>query len=303
VTGAIAASALFFFLVFLAKKVEFVPEVAQQDGFARGTLTSLELERGRPVYFEVTGEADTVSAGRKPDPGTLPPDALDQIFGNGKEKTHAIVIHLDRGIGIDSAVIGSRYNLRGVEHIDLRNEGDSLKPAYDAQHLPRFLFLGAGLMTLATLLVLWKRLPDLMRRAAWVLRSLIGPRVLLTGVHYVPSEGPIVLVLTTSDPALHAAVRSATDRYTRIFMGDPAQGVPAASLLTEGGIAGVVLDGPKGDELLRNLSQRHGFDIVPVYAVHEAGKLLVAFGPPVPGSILHDTLRAKIDEARTLRYV
>src|SRR5262249_34426840 len=56
VTGAIAASVLFAALVGLAKKVEFVPKVPEEDNFIRGELVRLDLHRGRPVYFEVQPE-------------------------------------------------------------------------------------------------------------------------------------------------------------------------------------------------------------------------------------------------------
>ena len=294
VTGAIAASSLFFFLVFLAKKVEFIEPVTQQDRFAHGILTELEIERGRPVFFDV----NSVTGGRKPDPNAQPPKALDQIFGDAKPGG-AIVIHLDRGIVIGDEVIVSRYVLRGVEHLDVRRQGDELKAAYDARHLPRFLFLGAGLMTLATLLVLWKRLPDLMWRAGTVLRSLKGPHVLMSGGHHLPGDGPIVLALTAHDPLLHATVRSATDRRTRIFGADPLLAETAAEVLRHGDIVGIVLDGPKGDELLHAVAARQAFDIVPVYAVHENRTLIIAFGEPIAASTPPDIVRLRIEALRS----
>ena len=52
----------------------------------------------------------------------------------------------------------TRYELAGVAHYDIRPAGAPPHPDYDQRHLPRFLFVGAALMTLLTLLVLWRPL-------------------------------------------------------------------------------------------------------------------------------------------------
>lgn len=302
VTGAIAASALFFFLVFLAKKVEFVEMVPAEDGWANGKLTRLDLERGRPVYFEVKQDVGIRAGGRQPDPSAPLPDVWDQIFGGSQPKdgSMAIAIHLDRGIGVDESVIVSRYVLRGVEHFDIRDDDEPLKPAYDAQHLPRFLFIGAGLMTLATLLVLWIRLPDLMNRAGRVWKGLFGQRAVVTGIHNIPSDGPVVMITMSTDVAVHAAILSATDRHTRFFDGDSRQVEAAGRMLHRGGMVGIALDGAKREEFLLALASQISFEIVPVGTDHQDGQLIIGFGHPVEMTIGADELREKIHAARTV---
>lgn len=298
VTGAIVASSLFFFLVFLAKKVEFIEKVPQEDGYATGELTKLELERGRPVYFEVTQDGREISGGRALQPDAPPPNVFDQIFGGGKPKdgSAAFVIHVDRGIGVGNPVIVSRYVLRGVEHLDIREQGEGLKPAYDAQHLPRFLFIGAGVMTLLTLLVLWWRMPDLPRRARWVVKCITGPRVIIHGVHHVPSTGATVLATTNAEADMHAAIRSATDRSTRFLQTEPIEA--AERLLERGDIVGIVLDGQKGDDLLRTLARRQAIRIVPVFAESENGARLIGLGEPLDGSATIEEIHTAIENAR-----
>ena len=53
VTGAIAASVMFFGLVWAAKKLEFLPRVPATDRVAEGTFVEHDYLRGRPVYFKV----------------------------------------------------------------------------------------------------------------------------------------------------------------------------------------------------------------------------------------------------------
>ncbi len=299
VTGATVASALFFFLVFLAKKVDFIETVPVESNCARGRLTALEMLRGRPKYFEVEQAGRTFAGGNKPDPNKPPPTALEQIFGRSRPRSRApVVIHLDRDVELGSAVIVSRYVLRGVEHLDVRGENDPLTVEYDAQHLPRFLFIGAGLMTLATLLVLCQRLPDLPQRSVWVMGNLFGPRVVLSGIQNLPSEGATVLAITNPDPGLHGAIRSATDRYTCFVNDDPSQLELAAFRLSKGAIVGVVLDVEKGNEFLRLLGARSTIEIVPVFAQRENGAFIVSFGPKLDTFVSMNELQMKIAEAR-----
>lgn len=302
VTGAIAASALFFFLVFLAKKVEFVERVPAEDSWANGNLTRLELERGRPIYFEVTQKDGTRSGGRVPEPNAPVPNVWDQIFGSHQPKdgSMAIAIHLDRGIVVNDPVIVSRYVLRGVEHFDIRDDDDPLKPAYDAQHLPRFLFIGAGLMTLTTLLVLWIRLPDLMRRAARVWKGLFEHRAVITGIHNIPSSGAVALITQSDAENVRGAVLSATDRHTRFVESDAKNVESAVRLMARGGMIGFSLAGAKGEEFLRLLVSKCVFEIVPVGTDRKGEQLIVGFGHPLEMTIGVEELSEMIDAAKSV---
>jgi MFS family permease len=301
VTGAIAASALFFFLVFLAKKVEFVEKVEQQDAVLIGKLTMLDLEHGRPVYFEVEeeGSRQTEHGGYKLDPDAAPASVWDQILGRNHHKPgeRVAVIHVVRGLDVGEAVVVSRYTIHDVEHLTIRRQGEALKPAYDLRRLPRFLFIGAGLMTLATLLVLWWRLPDLLTRSARVFRGFSRARVIITGIQHLPSEGPTVLVATSADVGIHEAIMSATDRWTRFFA-EPHDADTAFAMLVKGHMIGVAIGDPKGDELLRTLAARQNIDIVPVYVSPKGEVPIVGFGKKVAGNTEIDQLGKLIEAAR-----
>jgi len=301
VTGAIAASALFFVLVFTARKVEFVEKVPQTDGYARGQLTALALERGRPVYFEVAQEGgEIVTGGRLPDPGAGPPDVWDQIFGGGRPRNGStpVTIHLRRGVVKGSRVVVCRYQIGGVEHYKIRNFDDDLRPTYDSHCLPRFLFVGAGLMTLVTLLVLWWRLPDLFSRSARVWRGLFGPRVIVAGIHNLPNEGPTILVTANADAAARQAVLSATDRYTKFFSSEPNRIEAALRMLKRGHMIGIDLNGPTSEEFLSAVALQAVVELVPVFTGVEQNSRVVAFGEKVPGSTAIAELRERLEKAR-----
>ncbi len=298
VTGAIAASALFFFLVFLAKRVDFIAKVDVEDNYARGTLSKLQIEHGRPVYFEVDDEFETITGGRPSDPNAAPPNVMDQLFGEARAKNGATVVHLHRGIEPGDAVIVSHSQLRGVEHYRIRGEDESLQPAYDRQHLPRFLFLGAGLMTLATLLLLWRRLPDLFQRSGWLLQSLRGPRAIVNGIDRLPASGPTVLVTAAVASAIHHAMLLATDRYTRVFSGNLSKLGSAVRLLRKGHSIAVVTAAADSEEFLRKLVAEVCIDIVPVYSAVANGVITITFGKAIVSTTPIDEVRHQIQAAR-----
>jgi MFS family permease len=302
VTGAIAASALFYFLVFLAKQVEFVEKVPQTDEVMQGKLVRLELENGRPIYFEVDQDGSGLvrQGGHAPDPNAPRPSVLDQILGRHHRPAgeHATVVHVERGIDVCEPVVVSRYEIGHVEHLRIRRQGEEIKTAYDSRRLPRFLFVGAGLMTLATLLVLWWRLPDLFKRTGRVFRALAGPHAVVEGMHHLPSDGPTVLVTTSTDVIGLEAALSATDRWTRFFS-DPIDANVALTMLARGHMVGVAMDGAKGEELLRALSARQVLDLIPTYISRESATIVVGFGAKVPGDTVLADLRRLIDLARS----
>jgi hypothetical protein len=298
VTGAIGASALFFLLVFLAEKTELTEPIPVESDCAHGRLTKLETLRGRPRYFEVTEGDSVYPGGRKPNPDAVP-NAFEQIFGrNRPRRGPPIVVHVDRHVELGSEVIVSRYDLRGVEHLDVRGRGDPLTVEYDRHHLPRFLFIAAGLMTLGTLVVLRRRMPDLFRRSGWVVRGQFGRPIILSGIHHVPGVGPTVLATGSADPDLQAVIRSAADRSTSFFDGDPKQLDAAAAVLRAGDIVAVVVDAAKGVEFLKLLGGLMPIDIVPVFANKEQDTLMVRFGPKLEAGTPLEELRTKIAAAR-----
>jgi MFS family permease len=297
VTGAILASLLFFVVVFAAERTGLVRRVEPADKFAHGRLTHVELNphTGRPMFFEVTEAGGEVVSG-----GTLDPERA----------VHVVVIELGRGVDLPrdgrpgSAVVVSTYDLRGVQHFLLRAEGKPLPAVHDKQHLSEYLFLGAGLMTLATLLVLRKQMPDLMERTRWFLASFGRGRPLVIGLQHLPHEGPAIVVTNGHRPDELRSVTTATDRFIWLLPPAAAEadlGV-AEQRLREGHLVGLTLAGEGAETWVHRLRQSApGSAVVPVYCggFGSANGLLrrVVFGAPLmePGD-LHAAIERTADE-------
>ena len=185
-------------------------------------------------------------------------------------------IELGWGLKVGSEVVVSRFDLRGVDHVRVRSIDKPLEPYYDSRALPRFLFLGAGLMTLATLLILWRRLPDLHLRAWRVFRAFFGQRLVVMDSHHITPTGPVILLVNTEDKAMLAAIRSGIDRYTTFFTGDMKELQRARELLAAGHIVGVKQNGPASEEFVRTLLAGGG-KTVRVDCYKQPSGLLVKF--------------------------
>jgi hypothetical protein len=182
VTGAISASLLFFVLVKLAHLSGVVPAIPQTDQTMAGELTALEFRHGRVSYFEVEGPEEHHKVGKpnKPEDETI--DLLEEFFED--KEPHRIELdnqdliestgglHARTETELGSQVIVSQYKIRGEEHYRLRAAERPLTPVYDNEGLPRYLFLGASLMTGVILLILCRQLPDFFMRSILWLRSL-----------------------------------------------------------------------------------------------------------------------------------
>jgi MFS family permease len=272
VTGATAASVLFIGLVDLAEWTEFIPRLEQTDRVAEGRLDDLAMLRGRPVYFAV-GE---LAVGRKPTEAERHLHVWDHLFGP-KPARLPPEIEIDREVQVENQVVVSHYVLGPVDHYVVRPAGKPMEPEHDARHLPRFLFLGAGIMTFGVLLVLWWRVRDLPLRAAALVRSAAGPRLTPEGLTRLPGDGPVVLLIETTDPAALRAIHSAVDRSVRVFEPktlDPADLDAARAVLKRGDVVGVLTEAPAGRAFAESLD---GLKL----GVRARGRL-VEFGDPPP---------------------
>jgi hypothetical protein len=294
VTGAIVASLLFFFIVAAAQKTGFVPRLEPTDRFAVGGLTKLEAVRGRPFYAEVRqADGSTVALGH------APTDAdRDDPFGAAP----GYAIDLTRGVAPPvggepgSDVVVSYYDVRGVRLFTVRAAGELLKPAYDYEKLPELLFLGAGLLTFATLMVLRREMPDLYVRARYFLGRLAHDRLQVVGQQHLPTAGPVVLATDARDPTQQRSLVLATDRYTWFLPG--ADGVEdAARVLRRDHLVALALDGQpdaETEQTLRRLVERvPELTVVPV----TSGAARVAFGPAVKPEVGAAELRAAVERA------
>src|SRR5205823_2749536 len=105
-----------------------------------------------------------------------------------------------------------------ITSLRVRRAGEPPRPVYNKKGMPRLLFLSAGLMTLCTLLLLWRLMPDLFLRTLLWLRTDFRYRLEIFGMSRLPSHGPAVVVTNAGgiDPCLR--VLSATDRTTRFLL-------------------------------------------------------------------------------------
>jgi MFS family permease len=210
VTGAIAASILFFLLVLSAKALGVARPVPQTD-ITAGVLDKLQLRRsGHPAYFQV----------RDPDTGK------DRSFGH-QIQTGVTGLSPDgprqrlfvpEDIHDGDQVKVSRYMLRGLEHIEVRPVSEPLADAYDQEMVPRFLFIGASAMTLGILILLCRQLPDFFVRALLWLRSHGRFRFRVSGTNQLPADGPAILATNCERFQESLQVIAATDRYTRFIL-------------------------------------------------------------------------------------
>src|SRR5207248_9139259 len=114
---------VFLFLMFTARKVEFVKKDPQTNGYDHGELTKLQFQRGRAVYFEVAQDDGIVSGGNRPDPNVGPPDVWRQIFGGNRPRNGAAPVTIDVNSGVveRSRVVVCRYQFGGVDHYNIRD--------------------------------------------------------------------------------------------------------------------------------------------------------------------------------------
>jgi MFS family permease len=242
VTGAILASVLFSLVVTGSKKAGLLPRIETTDRIAEGELTSIGLLRGRPVYFKVNGL----------EVGSVPTDEQQQFnvfhhLFDARPVQPPPDIKIDRSVKPHDDVIVSRYHLGDVDHYVIRPAAQAEDEEYDERPLPKFLFLGAGIMTLGVLLVLWRRVRDLPRRAATLLASLIGSRYVLNGLVNVPGDGPVVLLIDTNDAKALQTLTTAVDRYVHVMEPKAADELElelAMRTLHRGDVIGILMSAP-----------------------------------------------------------
>jgi MFS family permease len=317
VVGAITASLVFFGLVLLAKStgvVKPVPDV--QDAYARGELADVRYERGQPVY--------AVIAAQRPDDipaelGSLPTGGEAFALGaylrallNGQAAKQEWVIDLEPGVGqrptAESAgkrVVVARYRVDELVHYAIRPEGTPLQTPYDLAGLPRYLFLGAGLLTLLALLGLLVQMPDLLARGWHLLASLPRRRVEVVGLNRVPADGPVILVARDLATPYRVAIRSVTDRYTHFYPELTEAILPQAShALGQGEVIALAISseaGPLFQQHLQRLQADHDAPVVPVYTGTQAdappgdGPCRVVFGQPMHQPLTVPMLRQQIE--------
>ncbi|MGL4423485.1 MAG: hypothetical protein ACRCZF_22705, partial [Gemmataceae bacterium] len=151
VTGAIAATILFKLVVVGAHSTGLAPEVADRTIIASGPLTKLEFESGRPVYFQMMTEKGLLSGGQEPKEQPVKRSLGEVISHIFEGESRAEVIDLDHRVKAPytatAPVDVSKFTNGGITHYEIVPVGMTPTPDYDNRHLPRYLFVGAAILT------------------------------------------------------------------------------------------------------------------------------------------------------------
>ncbi len=311
VTGAIAATVLFWLMSQAAVVSGLAPQLHTEDVFTGPLGVVLpEGERDRPTSVQVGGERLKASTSALIDP-------VRTSLKQGEEVTVAT------------------YELpEGTTHYHLRPANEPQRPVYDQRRLPSLLFFSVAVMTLLTFFALRSQLPDLFLRTLLWFRRQRRYGLEVAGMDRLPTSGPVILATNAADLDECLSVLSATDRTTRFVLvhaaGDeklswfarklarrdmlavvrearPVDWDEAASraeaALDRKEVVGVPLDGPYPPGWLERLLEKAGPErsalVLPVRVDRwekEPGKgrriYLLAGEPLKPGATLHETRRA-----------
>ncbi|MBI1831197.1 MAG: MFS transporter [Planctomycetes bacterium] len=271
VTGAIAASLLFFALVQLGQRTNITPEIAVTDKVAEGKIlevkyvqhkhgkiesVAIKTAKDGIVRFEAASKWVGADGKDKREKAEAE-DAFFEQFGTHEgvfEETHAVEFAdnyfdvLGNTLKEGDSVIVSGHELRKIRHYRIRMADQPLEPVYDKEGLPRYLFLGAALMTLAILFLLWWKLPDFFVRSLFWFRSLGQFRLKAVGMQHLPTEGPVLLATNCHDLMSCLQLVSATDRTTKVILVEDGEAIPDDGLLRALALrANLIVIRPNGD--------------------------------------------------------
>ena len=341
VTGAIAASILFFLLVKGTQLTGIAVAIEPVDGVAQGVLQGLKKDHGHVIGVKIAKDNGKVVRFKAPPPFTenwfevLWEDEADQAAGVERIALADDLLEvLTGGLQVGDRVVVSKYTLHGIEHFLIRAEGQPLKPVYDYELLPRYLFIGAALMTLGILALLTRTLPDFFIRSLFWLWSLGRFKTREVGLKNLPTTGPVVLVTNCRSLCSGLQLVSVTDRTTKVVLPAgydrsigvgilrtlaarntviemPAPGaLPAAwehvrnlamAALAAGHLLAVAVDGPDDDvqAFLTQVGRDTVAPIVPVFCgvldpVKSTPRVRVVFGQPAKPDAALADLRAEI---------
>ncbi len=311
VIGAIVASLLSFFLVWLAHVTHAAPPMQQQDVYVSRTLTALQFnEHHHPVFFQIETEPGIGNdIGEAPRPNEVP--AIWQLEDEDPRYNNAqILLSQDAIVAWDKAqdqkkegkepapitVTVSRYMVKGIKreipHYYVRLSSEPQPRLYDNRELPRYLFLGAAAMTLGVLFILIWLLPDLFKRSYWVWQSIGRTHISVYGILNLPGHGPVLIATNADAPIDRRNVCWASDRLVHFFNGGDA--TKMLRLLDRHDVVAVTASESNAtgfEKLHAQLSS--DVMIVPVHA----GVAEIKFGKMLPASATLVEVRAAIAKA------
>lgn len=212
VTGAILASILFYVIVKFAHSTGICPPI-QFSVEAQGKLKNLKLEHGRPVEYTLETGSGIAALHKVTQSQTLLLDPLPKKIMEGDE------------------VVVSRYQRGGIEHRRISHPDQATEVIFDNHQLPEYLFLGAALFTLSTLVILRVRMPDLFFRS--VLWTYYFPRCSLRAhnLNSMPGKGPALLIHEGHSIIESFYILAVTDRTARTLFVENHQPEPVPTYL------------------------------------------------------------------------
>jgi MFS family permease len=335
VTGAIAASLLFYTLVFAAQRTGLARSAEQAELLSGVVAGPIQYDKhGRPKAVEVRrDDGEVVRVPPAEEKGeekgvrlSTPDDDLLEILGGRLDVGEAVKVSTVR-------LPPTASRPRAVTYYDVRRADKPLRPAFDNEQVPQYLFVGAALMTVATLLLLRREMPDFFMRSLLWLRSVGRGRLEVSGVNNLPPDGPVLLVTNCDRPAGCLRVLAATDRFTRFVLVEnghadrlppvlgylarrtslavvrPGAGAGALGRALErtlralgrGEVVGLPADGGAAafavDELLRDVQGRLAVTVLPVFCgTAQTGAVTrVVIGMPLPAGTPAEVIRKEIE--------
>ncbi|MHB1423476.1 MAG: MFS transporter [Gemmataceae bacterium] len=213
VTGAILSSVSFFLLVGAAHLTGTTPRVAPSAQIEGELAEPPKYEDGKPVRIVIQSEdrKHVIQAKtRNGHPREIDVETeLIDVFGGG--------------LRAGDRVIDRRYRLASVIYHRVRRAEQEPKPFYDESGLPRLLFFAAASLSLLTLLLLCRQMPDLFLRTLIWMRTQPRYRLEIEGLDHLPDKGPVVLATNARGLEACLHVVSAADRSTRFWSADEEQ--------------------------------------------------------------------------------
>lgn len=262
VTGAIVSSVLFFLLVGAAHFSGITPKVEAASEIEGELIEEPVYEEGKPVRIVLrTDDGERVIRARARNGHTreidLEPELID-VFG--------------RSLKVGDRAIDRRYRLGSVTYHRIRRTDQEPKPFYDESRLPRLLLLGAASLTLLTLLLLWRQMPDLFLRSWIWLRTQRHYRLEVEGMNNLPEVGAVLVATNARGVEECRHLVSATDRMTRFVFAGSDDSKEAQLFqrtiereLSQGVVVALSLDGDKAERSFDGLPSRQTVPILPVW--------------------------------------
>ncbi len=276
VLGAMLASLVFFLLDFGATHTGIAPVVAASARPIEGPLSELVRDKHhRPQSIKIDG----VAIGK---PGDL--------------------FELMKGVQVQDEIVATPYQIGTVTQYQLRHPDEKEPVVYDRREVPKLLFVAIAAMTLLTLALVRRELPDIYLRTRLWFRWRSRATLEVYGMQQLPDRGPVILATNATQMQMCLQIVTATDRTTRFLCVERFEENPlppvlrvlvshytlavvsenfpadvdwpllrkrAEEVLQRQEVVGVSVDDPLSanlaEPLFATIGPRHGTAIVPVY--------------------------------------